>query len=155
MAEIRSAREGDRGAVVSISIRTIRASYTSFLGEETVEKWLAEGSVEAYFEDKLSRCSVIEASRGIVGFSVSIGALIDLMMIDCKHHREGFGRALLEHTETELFATHSVLTLESFRDNRVANAFYAARGWTRGEAFDDPTGIAMIRFAKRRARKPA
>ncbi len=48
MTRIRNAREGDREAVVSISIRTIRASYTSFLGEEAVERWLAECNVEAF-----------------------------------------------------------------------------------------------------------
>ncbi len=150
---IRKAREGDRDALVSISVRTIRASYISFLGVEAVERWLASGNVEAYFDQHLPRCRVLEESGEIVGFCVVRGALIDLMMIDCEHHREGFGRALLDHVESDVFKVYPVLRLVSFVDNQPANAFYAAQGWTPGEPFEDSeTGIAMIPLTKRRPR---
>ncbi len=153
---IRNAREGDRDALVSISIRTIRASYIPFLGMEAVEGWLAGGTVEAYFDQHLPDCRVLEESGEIVGFSVAKGELIDLMMIDCDRHREGFGRVLLAHVETELFESHPVLRLESFVDNQPAIAFYAAQGWTPGEPFEDAeTGIAMIPLTKRRPAEPA
>ncbi len=150
---IRNARDGDRDALVSISVRTIRASYISFLGVEAVEGWLASGNVEAYFDQHLPRCRVLEECGEIVGFCVVRGALIDLMMIDCERHREGFGRALLDHVESDVFKVHPVLRLVSFVDNQPANAFYAAQGWTPGEPFEDPeTGIAMIPLTKRRPR---
>ena len=134
---IRNARKGDRDALVSISIRTIRASYISFLGVEAVEGWLASGNVEAYFDQHIPRCRVLEESGEIVGFCVVRGALIDLMMIDCERHREGFGRTLLDHVESDVFKVHPVLRLVSFVDNQPANAFCAARGWTSGEPFED------------------
>ena len=150
---IRKAQEADRVALATIGIRTIRASYSPFLGVQTVEAWIANGAVETYFDQNLPTCCVIEEENGgIVGFSVTKSAVIDLMMIDCNRHREGFGRVLLDHVETHLFETEPLLTLESFFDNDVANAFYAAAGWTRGEAFEDPEdGIAKVRFSKRLA----
>ena len=42
---IRNAREDDRDALVSISIRTIRASYSAFLGADSVAEWIAGGAV--------------------------------------------------------------------------------------------------------------
>ncbi len=150
---IRNARKCDRDALVSISIRTIRTSYISFLGMEAVEGWLAGGTVETYFDQHLPDCRVLEESGEIVGFCVAQGALIDLMMIDCKRHREGFGRTLLDHVETEVFKSRSVLRLKTFVDNQPAIAFYAAQGWTPGEPFEDSeTGIAMIPLTKRRPR---
>ena len=141
---------------MSISIRTIRASYSAFLGADSVAGWIAGGAVEAYFDQNLRDCRVIEESGEIVGFSVARDGLIDLMMIDCNRHREGFGRALLDHMETELFESHPVLGLESFIDNQQANAFYAAQGWTPGQPLDDPeAGAAKIPFTKRRAGEPA
>ncbi len=129
----RAAREGDRDVLVSISIRTICASYTSFLGVEAVEGWLAGGTVEAYFDQHLPDCRVLEESSEIVGFCVTRGAVIDLMMIDCERHREGLGRTLLERVETDVFKAHPVLRLKSFVDNQPANAFYAAQGWVPGK----------------------
>ena len=146
---IRTARKGDHDTLVSISIRTIRASYIPFLGMEAVEGWLAGGTVETYFDQHLPDCRVLEESGEIVGFCVARGAMIDLMMIDCERHREGFGRTLLAHVETDVFKTHPVLRLESFAENKPANAFYAAQGWVPGEHFEDlETGIAMISLTK-------
>ena len=146
---IRPARLGDLDMMVSISFRTMRSSYAPFLGVEAVEDWLAGGNVEAFFDEHLTECLVIEDCGDIVGFSVTTGAKVDLLMIDCHHHREGFGRALLAHVEAELFETHPALHLESFAGNQQANAFYAAQGWTPGEPFEDAeTGFAMIPFTK-------
>ena len=95
----------------------------------------------------------MEECGEIVGFCVVRRALIDLMMIECERHREGFGRALLDHVESDVFKVHPVLRLVSFVDNQPANAFYAAQGWTPGEPFEDSeTGISMIPLTKRRPR---
>ena len=149
---IRKAQEADREALATIGIRTIRASYSPFLGAQSVEAWIASGAVETYFDENLPSCWVIEENGGIVGFFATRGAAIDLMMIDCNRHREGFGRVLLDHIERQLFETESLLALESFFDNDAASGFYAAMGWTRGEAFEDPEdGIAKVRFSKWRS----
>ena len=49
---IRPAQSTDRAMLVSISMRTIRASYTGFLGRVAVEAWLASGAVEAYLDGR-------------------------------------------------------------------------------------------------------
>lgn len=148
---IRAARNSDHDELVSISTRTIRASYIPFLGKDAVEGWLEGGTVDEYFTEKLVHCRVLEDDGLIVGFCVALGEFIDLMMIDNDRHREGFGRELLSHMEIEAFKSHPELRLESFRDNQRANDFYAAQGWVRGAPFDDAdTGIAMITLTKQR-----
>ena len=145
---IRSAREGDREALISIATRTTRASYTPFLGAEAVEGWLEGGTVGDYFDQHLSACRVVEDHGEIVGVATIEGEVIGQMMVDCDRHRQGFGRALLTHVEAELFKTHPILRLVSFSDNHSANAFYAAQGWTPGEPFLED-GIAMVPYSKR------
>ncbi len=148
---IRTARKSDHDVLVSISTRTIRTSYIPFLGKDAVEGWLAGGTVDQYFTEKLADCRVLEVAGHIVGFCVALGGFIDLMMIDCDRHREGFGRELLSHVELDAFKSHPELRLESFRDNQRANDFHAAQGWVQGAPFDDAdTGIAMITLTKRR-----
>ena len=148
---IRPARNADRAKLVSISTRTIRASYTGFLGRVAVEAWLASGAVEAYLDQHRAECRVVEEEGQVVGYCVTKGEVIDLLMVDSKRHREGFGRFLLDHIEAELFNAHPVLRLESFADNRPTNAFYVAQGWTLREQFKDPeAGVSKVTFAKRR-----
>ena len=148
---IRPARSADRAKLVSISVRTIRASYTGFLGRVAVEAWLASGAVEAYPDQHRAECRVVEEQGQVVGYCVTKGEVIDLLMIDSKRHREGFGRCLLDHIEAELFTAHPVLRLESFADNRPTNAFYVAQGWTLREQFKDPeAGVSKVKFTKRR-----
>ena len=148
---IRPARNADHAKLVSISTRTIRASYTGFLGRIAVEAWLASGAVNAYLDHHLAACRVLEADGQVVGYCVTVGDVIDLLMVDSERHREGFGRVLLGHVEAELFEAHQVLRLESFADNRPTNAFYVAQGWTLGEGFRDPEAdVAKVAFTKRR-----
>ena len=132
-------------------MRTIRASYTGFLGRDAVEEWLASSAVEAYLDQNLAECRVVEEDGRVVGYCVAKGDVIDLLMVDSERHREGFGRVLLGHIEAELFATRAVLRLESFADNRPTNAFYVAQGWTPGEQFKDPeAGVSKMTFTKGR-----
>lgn len=142
--------------LVSISIRTIRADYATFPGANSVEGWLASGTVEVYFDQNPPDCRVVEEGGESVGISVAKGGMIDLAMIDCDRRRQVFGRALLDHVETELFETHPVSRPESFADNRSANAFRAAQCWTPGELFQDPAaGVAKFPISKRRSAEAA
>ena len=151
-AAIRRARQADFDQLVAVSTRTIRACYTGFLGEDAVEGWLGSGAVDDYFRSCLADCTVLETESVLAGFSVAKGALIDLMMIDWRRHRQGMGSLLLDHVETDLFKAHPELRLESFADNGPANAFYESRGWRPGSRFEDKeAGVAKIEFSKQRA----
>ena len=67
----------------------------------------------------------------IVGFSIVLGDLIHLMMIDVALQRLGYGSRLLAWCEAEMRARgHSVARLETFTGNDQAIAFYRKNGWT-------------------------
>jgi len=148
---IRQATEADLAAMQDIAHRTIRFSYTPFLGEEAVESYLASGASDDYLQ-KHNRCStLIEVDGQIAGFSTHHDNQIDLMMIDHGKHRRGVGSALLHYLEEALFAEHSTLRLESFESNIQANSFYRKHGWTEiDRVMDDEVGIKKYIFTKHR-----
>lgn len=86
-----------------------------------------------------------------MGFCVSKGNLIDLMMIDHPCHRQGYGKILLAHCEARMFEEFATLTLESFEPNQKANSFYRKNGWVEGNCvFDEASGVNKLIFTKHR-----
>ncbi len=151
LAPIRPAEIADLDALVSLSKRTIRARYTSFLGAKVVQDYLASGAVENFFKESLPRCFVVEEDGGVAGVGVYKGVMVDLMMIDAERQGRGLGTRLLEHLETLLFEKSAELTLERFEHNEQANTFYRNRGWLAiDNHHDKETGIPMIRMVKRK-----
>jgi len=149
---IRPAREDDRDVLVALAICTARANYMPFLGRDAIEMWMAGGGVMDHVDTHSGACRVAERDGEIVGFCVTKGPLIDLLMVAPAHQRSGIGRVLLADAEARLFAEHASIRLESFADNSAANAFYQSQGWQPYELVaGQDTGISMIGFAKRRA----
>ena len=122
LAPIRPAEIADLDALVSLSKRTIRARYTSFLGAKVVQDYLASGAVENFFKESLPRCFVVEEDGGVAGVGAYKGVMVDLMMIDAEHQGHGLGTRLLKHLETLLFEKSAEFTLESFEHNEPAEA---------------------------------
>jgi len=146
---IRAATKSDVDVLVQLSIQTIRASYTSFLGKERVDGFIGSGEIDQYVRNNLHCCCVIEVDRSTVGYCIPKGRVIDLMMIDHRYHRQGFGSKLLLYAEQELFKDHDEIVLESFEPNHVANAFYRHHGWVEARRYaDDKSGVDMIEFRK-------
>ena len=148
---IRSASNEDVPALIELSIRTIRESYSPFLGEDAVAKYIGGGHVETFAKGCIQRATVILLDDAVVGYGAANGDLLELLMIDHRVHRHGFGRALLFHVESAMFEKHERIRLESFANNAVANTFYLANGWVEaGRHVDAEWGIRMIDLAKLR-----
>ena len=151
MPLVRPAASADIDALIDLSLRTIRASYTSFLGAESVEAYIGSGAVEAFVRDGVARQLVAEADGSITGYGSTEDDLLELMMVDHRLHRRGIGRVLLAALETRLFTEHEAVRLDSFEDNEVANSFYLVNGWHETGRHADPEyGIRMVAFAKQR-----
>ncbi|MCY4440595.1 MAG: GNAT family N-acetyltransferase [Deltaproteobacteria bacterium] len=149
---IRPAGENDRDALVTLAICTARTNYIPFLGRDAIERWIAGGGVTDHLDTHSGTCRVAERDGDIVGFCVTKGPLIELLMVAPAHQRRGIGRVLLADAEARLFAEHAVIRLESFADNSAANAFYMSQGWQPdGMAAGQDTGFRTIGFVKRRA----
>ena len=147
--QIRPASPADVETLLALSRRTIRASYMPFLGQEAVNTFIGSGAADQYVADHVEHSTVIVADGAIVGYAVCRGRVIDLLMIDQRHHRQGFGTRLLQHCEGVLFAHYDALTLESFADNHPANTFYRKHGWEQVDRYcDRKSGVNKLVFRK-------
>jgi ribosomal protein S18 acetylase RimI-like enzyme len=147
---IRTAFASDLSTLIALSRRTISASYRSFLGDQAVDAFLDSGAADQYVADNMERCTVLMCDGEIAGFSVCRDNTIDLMMVDCVRHRQGFGTKLLRHVEEALFQRYDELRLESFEANEKANAFYRKNGWRETRRyFDRDASVRKIVFQRK------
>ncbi|MEU0374380.1 GNAT family N-acetyltransferase [Streptomyces sp. NPDC006283] len=153
---VRPAVGEDLGALQELARRTIRARYRSFLGDESVDRFISSGAsddhIASHFRQGHVHC--MEAGGDTVGLMILDGPTIDLMLIDVDRQRQGLGRVLLSQAEEMLFAEYENIRLESFADNHVANAFYEACGWSTAGPLE-AEGPAKIEFVQRRGAAPA
>ncbi|MFF0106891.1 GNAT family N-acetyltransferase [Streptomyces hirsutus] len=148
---LRRALGDDLKALQDLARRTIDASYRWFLGDEGVDRFLDSGAsddhIETHFRQGHVRC--MEVDGDLVGLLILEGPTVDLMMIDVRRHRQGWGRILLAHAEETLFTQYDELRLESFAGNLTANAFYEACGWQETGSLESK-GPAKIEFVRHR-----
>lgn len=149
--QLRDAAKGDVPALIDLSQRTIRACYSPFLGAEAVEGWIESGEAANYVRLNAGRARVVTVADAVQGFCVCREDLLDLMMVDVRSHRCGFGSLLLADAEARLLSFYTSIRLECFADNAVATAFYCARGWGEGHRFPVPDlGVEKLEFRKAR-----
>lgn len=146
-AKIRPASPADLDDLKALSRRTVVAAYRAFL--PSVEGFVASGASDRYVVEHLDRTTVLEVDGRVIGCSVVKVSLIDLMLIDPGHQRQGLGTALLRNMEEGLFGMHRELTLESFAQNEPANRFYRKNGWVEVRTYPDPKlKILKVIFSK-------
>jgi len=148
---VRKALATDLDPLIALSHRTISKSYRPFLGDEAVDAFLGSGASDRYVEENINRCWVILRDGRVVGYTVCLDNVIDLMMIDEVVHRQGLGTILLRHVEAMLFQSYRELRLESFESNENANGLYRRNGWREVDKyFDNASGVHKIVFHKAR-----
>jgi ribosomal protein S18 acetylase RimI-like enzyme len=114
-------------------------TYEPFLGRAPIEKFIAGGQVERYFQDHWHQATVATSGDEIVGVAVLVdGATLDLIWVRPQSRSRGVGSALLDAVESKAAAESAVLTLEVWQVNERAVAFYQRRGFSVIATTDDP-----------------
>jgi putative acetyltransferase len=120
---IREAVAADRGALVDVWLRSVRATH-SFLTEDDIRSLLpivrdvALAQLEVWV-----LCAQGEAVVGFLGLS---GPKVEALFILPEHHRRGGGRMLLDHARR---LKGSPLSVDVNEQNPGAVGFYLASGF--------------------------
>ena len=147
--KLRPATLNDVEPLAALSHKTVLEKYPSVIGKEKVEGYVASGAVPAYYRDRNQHCVVAEDNGVVIGVYATKDNTVDLMMVDLDYHRSGVGSLLLADAEKNLSEKYDKLSLESFRDNTQAVAFYKNHGWVIERHFDDQDyDIPMVQMVK-------
>ncbi len=121
MPTIRPYEDRDLEAVLDVWYRASKVGHSflsdAFLVEERerlAQLWLPAS--ETY---------VAESDSTVVGFASLVGDEVGGLFVDPDHHRQGVGRALLDHARQH----RGTLEVAVFEENHLARAFYTAYGF--------------------------
>jgi putative acetyltransferase len=121
--KLRAAQTADIPVLAAIAADSYRTIFASILEPAALEQ-RNEGFFEAHLGSALNRLRVAVADKRVAGFSLVTNNHLDMLFIAADARGQGVGSFLLEAVEAE-----GVRTLECFRDNDEARAFYEQRGW--------------------------
>jgi len=99
MINYRQAVKGDAPRLKEIAKRVISTNYLPFLGVENIATFIESGMSDKEIDDGLNDCTLLTLDGQIIGFTITYGNVLHLMMIDTPFQRAGYGSALLSHIE--------------------------------------------------------
>jgi putative acetyltransferase len=120
---IRQALPADRGELVDIWLRSVRATHT-FLSEEDIQSLLPLAR-DYLTSDEPQLWVLCSDSGAVMGFMGMSGSKIESMFLAPEFHRCGGGRRLVRHAQ-EL---RGELTVDVNEQNPSAHRFYEACGF--------------------------
>ncbi len=151
---IRKAKSADLKDLQEIAKRTIRRSYNAFSKnkDQNMDNYVSKGMSDKQIEKNLKYCDLMEISGKIIGFAISIGSSVNLLLIDYSFHRLGYGKQLLNYIEGKLKQLRPTAKLETFDGNQYALNFYRKNNWKIIDTVNDiNTGLTKIQLEKQLA----
>ena len=145
---VRPATRDDVADISEMQKASLPETYQPFLGRSAVERFIAAGSVERYFEEHWHQSIVATVDAEIVGVAVLLGELIDLVWVKPSVRSRGIGAALMSQAE-RLASGSGELTLHVWSVNQRAVVFYERLGFSVREEMNDPaTGLDKLVMRK-------
>ena len=149
MIYYRKATISDAQILKDIAKRVISTNYTSFLGIEVTTDFIESGMSDKEIDDGLTNCVLMIVNGQIIGFVITNGDVLHLIMIDVPVQNAGYGSALLAHIEEELFSQFNKIQLQTFQENVLAIQFYLKNGWRiTGQEIAPELDKIMLQFEK-------
>ena len=127
---LRSAQPSDVPALARVAAAAYQQAFAGILEPPTLA--LRDASFfEAHFAPRVQCMHLAEQDGQVLGYSLVTQGHLDQLFIAPQAQGKGVGASLL--AQVEAAGTH---TLECFRDNPRARAFYEAKGWRLARAYE-------------------
>ena len=125
---VRAAGVGDVAALAAVAAASYRAGFAGIVDAAELARRDA-ASFTSRFAASLAQMRLAARDGAVLGFSLVSGTHLDMLFVDPAAQGSGAGWALLADA-----MGRGVRSLECFRANAPARAFYARHGWlvTRG-----------------------
>lgn len=150
--KVRPAAAADVTALAELAARAYRAGFAGILEEEALAIRHA-GFFRERFVSGWELITVAADGERLLGFAQVTDGHIDMLFVAPDVVRRGVGAALLQHAER-----NGATSLECFRDNAGARAFYERHGWRAADAYTRPflgRDRAFVLYRKRAPTQPS
>jgi GNAT superfamily N-acetyltransferase len=127
---IRPAAAADIPTLARIATAAYADTFATILEPEALAA-REDAFFQPYFAERIAHMRVAEADGPIVGFTLMIADHLDMIFVARAARDRGVGAALLAHAEAE-----GARSLECFRDNARARAFYESKDWRLARAYE-------------------
>jgi putative acetyltransferase len=127
---IRPARVEDVDAIADVAVRSYRTAFAAILPPHVLASRDAS-FFRSRFAKEWPSITVSEAEAAVVGFLQIRDGHIDMLFLAPEAGGQGIGLELLRHAQA-----HGARSLECFRDNTRARAFYERHGWTLAASYE-------------------
>lgn len=138
--DVREATDEDGAAISRVAEASLHATYSQPLSKDTVataaEEWYASDRLQDRLADDSVLYLVATVDNELVGFAESefdgdaVGVIQWLHVVP-EYRDQGFGKRLLEYTETELLEAANRVESRVLAANEGGNAFYQSHGYAR------------------------
>jgi RimJ/RimL family protein N-acetyltransferase len=139
--------DNDLPILFNIAKEIILDYYITFLDKNIVNEYINSEKYKEEIIDNIKNCIIMKLENIYIGFSITIGNKIHLIMINKKYQNKNYGTDLLKYTEHKLFEENNSIELQSFENNIIANNFYIKNGWKKGEKIE-MNGLIMYKYKK-------
>ncbi|MEM9381880.1 MAG: GNAT family N-acetyltransferase [Planctomycetota bacterium] len=132
--EVRRAESGDAPAIAAVHLDSIRVLAAPYYGRDQIDAWLLGKEPERYRRAMESGEAMFVADLpegGLAGFGSYCGDEVRAVYVAPLHARQGVGSRILVGIEQDA-RRHGIASLW-LDASLAAVAFYAARGYARGE----------------------
>ncbi|MBT3319922.1 MAG: GNAT family N-acetyltransferase [Clostridia bacterium] len=127
-------------------------NYVPFLGQSNVDEYLGSGLLEKDIEEHLASTVVCEFEEQIVGMCAFWDDFVHVLLVKYAFQGGGFGKALLDYAQSQMFENNAVIKLETFEKNVAAIAFYQKNGWkVVGSRYSEYINGNYVKLEKTRA----
>jgi glucosamine--fructose-6-phosphate aminotransferase (isomerizing) len=127
---LRRAMPADVPALADVAAAAYAQAFAGILEPEALASRDAP-FFQAHFSERVERLFLAEESGRVIGYTLVTDGHLDQMFIAPQAQGKGAGAALLEQAEAA-----GARSLECFRDNQRARAFYESRGWRLARAYE-------------------
>jgi ribosomal protein S18 acetylase RimI-like enzyme len=132
--------------LVKIARKIISKNYNAFLEKNVIKEYLKSEECDKEIIANINNCIIMKLENKIIGFSIILENKLHLI-IKRKYQNKGHGTIMLKHIEEKTFERYSIIELQSFEKNNIANNFYEKNGWKISEKINNDN-LEMNKYYK-------
>ncbi len=145
---IEQASNDDIAAIVALWTKVSLADFARHIGNDNIHSFIESGELASESERLLSSTYVLKDDKGLAGFVVILGDLIELLIVRPESQNKLVGKQLYKFAIGKIREEHCRVRAECFEKNERANSMLQRLGYKSDGSYIDDMGFVTNRYSK-------